>query len=563
MRKRWQIRKVNEVYLYRLMEALSIPKAMARVLLNRGITTPEAGRDFLSPSLGCLLEWCALPGVERATQVIGQAIRRNARLVIFGDYDVDGLTASAILARFLRRFSGSAEVYIPSRFVEGYGLTEQAAFRILELHPHLVIAVDCGIRDFLGAEVLKSHGVGLVIVDHHLPEGPHLPRADAIVSTFDLESKKPLSYLSGAGLAFVLVQALAKYLGVEVSPEESYLDFACLGTVSDAVPLLGENRVIAKYGLECLRRFPSSGILALLEVAGINKEDVDVHEISFILAPRINAAGRVEHPRFALELLLCEEYGEALEKARYLNLLNGRRQRDEERVFESIYGDEEMYRFLEDEIVVLVGKDWNVGVLGIVASRLSERLNRPVIVLGEKNGMAVGSGRSIEGFNLTEALGACQSLLVRYGGHEMAVGLRLKVENIPFFRERINTLFGDQVRALRLSSGLVVDAVVGLADLDREFLEFWERLKPFGEKNPNPLLATLNVALVKKSWGKGESQVWLCVSQGRERQEAVVFGGKERAGELLESSLVDLAFEVRCNASRSPYLKLHDWRIKK
>ncbi len=565
MEKRWQIRKVNEAYLRRLVQDLSLPYAAARILLNRGVTSPEEGKSFLEPSLKVLDDLLDLPGIPEAVSLVEQAIRRGFHILVFGDYDVDGLTASAILVRFLRRFTDRVEVYVPSRFSEGYGLTKEAVHRVIARgsSPLLVIAVDCGIRDVEGTRLLKEHGAGLVILDHHLPDPQCRPEADAIVSTWSSEGGM-ISLLSGAGLALLFVRALALRLGVSRDPAEEYLDFACLGTIGDAVPLLRENRVIVKYGLEMLNRNPSLPVQALCEVAGIGGRPVDTDAVGFILAPRINAPGRVDHPGVALDLLLCGHPEEALMYARRLNALNNRRQSEEERVLRDILTDPEKQAFLDDAVVVLSGKDWNIGVLGIVASRLSERLLRPVIVLGENGNIATGSGRSVEGFHLLKALEACAPLLVRYGGHEMAAGVKIQVERIPHFRKRLNELFAQDVHRLLSSRGLVVDALVSLGDIDARFLAFWEKLKPFGEKNPNPLLATLNVVLERRwTWGRKGNHLRLLLRQGREYQEAVVFEGRERVEELWGSSLLDFAFEVQNGVEDSFYLKVHDWRIKK
>lgn len=565
LKRRWQIRKVNEAHLRRLMHDLSLPPAAARILLNRGIVTPEEGKSFLSPSLRVLDELFDLPGVSAAVSCVEQALRKGTRILVFGDYDVDGLTASAILVRFLRRFSENVAVYVPSRFLEGYGLTQEAVRRIVseQRAPLLVIAVDCGIRDIAGAHFLKEHGAQLVILDHHLPDPLHRPEADALVSTWD-SGGSPASFLSGAGLALLFVRALALRLGVSRDPAEEYLDFACLGTVGDVVPLLRENRAIVKYGLQALNERPSIPVRVLCEVAGVAGRYVDTEEVGFILAPRINAAGRVDHPKIALDFLLCDHPEEAFVYAKRLSYLNSRRQEEEERVFRDILEDPENQAFLEDAIVVLSGKGWNIGVLGIVASRLSENLRRPVIVLGEHNGVAIGSGRSIEGFHLLRAIEECAPLLLRYGGHEMAVGLRIRAEDVPSFRKRLNECFSQTVRECLALRGLVVDALVGLGDLDERFLSFWEQLKPFGEKNPNPLLATLNVVLERRwVWGRGGNHLRLLLRQGREYQEAVVFEGKGKAEELYGGSLADFAFEVQNGAENSFYLKVHDWRIKK
>lgn len=565
LERRWQIRKVNEAYLRRLTEELSLPPVAARILLNRGITAPEEGRRFLHPSLKVLDALFDLPGLSEAVSCVEQALREGVQILVFGDYDADGLAASAILVRFLRRLAANVAVYIPSRFVEGYGLTQEAARRIIAEWsvPLLVITVDCGIRDVTGARLLKERGARLVILDHHFPDPSSLPEADALVSTWDFGGTM-VSFLSGAGLALLFVRALALRLGLSQDPAEEYLDFACLGTIGDVVPLLRENRAIVKYGLKMLNENPSLPMRALCEAAGIAGRSVDTEEVGFILVPRVNAAGRVAHPKIALDLLLSDHPGEALAYARCLNRLNSRRQEEEERVLMDILGDPEKRLLLEDAVVVLSGKGWNIGVLGIVASRLSENLGRPVIVLGEHNGIAIGSGRSIEGFHLLKALEECSPLLLRFGGHEMAVGLRIHAEHVPSLRKRLNERFSRTIRECLAFRGLVVDALVGLRDLDERFLSFWERLKPFGEKNPNPLLATLNVVLERRwTWGRGRNHLRLLLRQGKEYQEAVVFEGKGREEELYGGSLADFAFEVQNGAENSFYLKVHDWRVKK
>jgi len=307
------------------------------------------------------------------------------------------------------------------------------------------------------------------------------------------------------------------------------------------------------------------GIQALLEVAGCKERRIGMEEISCIIAPRLNAAGRMEDSRLALRLLLSEDWEESMKVAEYLQTLNARRQREGEKVLSEIWEGERYREYLEDPIVVVSGPNWNLGVLGIVASRLAGRLNRPVIVLSEMEGLAVGSGRSVAGFNLLRVLEEASHLLKRYGGHEMAVGLKLLPGKISEFRAFVNRHCGDGTFRASPTQNLVVDALVDLGDVDQRLLEWLRKLEPFGEQNPNPLFAVLNVSLVKRwIWGKDKQHLGFLVKQGREVQEVVVFHGKEKASDLSESSLVDLAFEVqRDNNGNYPYLKVHDWRIKK
>lgn len=566
MGRRWQIRKVDRGHLFRLAREVSLPTAMARVLMNRGIFTPSEAHEFLSPSLRWLERIKELPGLDKAVSLLDKVVRENGRILIFGDYDVDGLTGSALLFHFLKALSAQVEVYIPNRFTEGYGVTKRAAQRILQDDPpHLLVTVDCGIRDWDGIALLRSAGVSIIVTDHHLPDYAALPEVDALVCNFDLETQEPLFPLAGVGVALALAYRYAEYRGLAVNPFEEYLGLASLGTIADAVPLLGVNRVVAWYGLQQLNQRPPLGIRALWEVVGYEDQEIGAEELGCIIAPRLNAAGRMENPRPALQLLLSQDWEESVRIARYLQELNIRRQREAERILSEITENPEKNQYFGDEVVVISGSNWGVGVLGVIASRLSRSLNRPVIVLSEQEEIATGSGRSIEGVNLLQILEEARSFLVRYGGHEMAVGLSIIRGNIAAFREFVNSLYNREVRKGVTSEGLVVDALVDFKEVDYHFLRWLKKLEPFGEQHPNPLFVALNVSLLK-SWvfGRSKNHLRFLVKQGREMQEIVVYDGKEKASDLSESSLVDLAFKVQYhNSSSYPYLKAHDWRIKK
>jgi len=566
LERRWRIRKVDRGHLFRLAKEVSLPKVMARVLMNRGIFTPHEAIRFLDPPRHLLETLGELPGLEEAVVLLDRVLRRNGRVVIFGDYDVDGLTGSALLWRFLSSLSAQVDCYIPNRFTEGYGLTQEAAVRVLrEKAPDLVITVDCGIRDWDGIALLRQSGVHVILTDHHLPDFERHPEVEALVSSFDLATEKPIFPLAGAGVALALAFRYAEYRKLNRNPLEEYLGLACLGTVADAVPLLGVNRVIARYGLADLNRNLPVGIRALLETTGLSEREIGVEEISCIIAPRLNAAGRMADSGLAMRLLLSEDWEEALRISQDLQALNTRRQKEEEQILAEISENGKYGAYLEDGIVVVSGKNWNLGVLGIIASRLSRRLDRPVIVLSEEGKLGVGSGRSVEGFNLLRVLEEARHLLVRYGGHEMAVGLKILPEKISEFRAFVNCHFGEEARKASAAQGLIVDALVDLGEVDQKLLGWLEKLGPFGEQNPNPLFAVLNVSLLKSwIWGKSNQHLRCLVKQGREVHEMVVFHGKEKASDLSGSSLVDLAFEVqRDTYGNYPYLKVHDWRIKK
>jgi len=565
--RKWQIRKINKNYLYSLAKSLSMPLPIARVLVNRGLFTVKQIQEFFEPSVSTLDNLLEIPGLRKASVLLDQSLRRKERILVFGDYDADGVTGCAILTRFLRKFSDQVFPYLPNRFSEGYGLSENAIRSIIArgIKPNLVITVDCGIKDFHGVRRLKELGAKVIVTDHHVPEVGRVPEADVVVSTWDWESGDLLFPLSGAGIALALIRSYADLVNLEMDPLDDHVGLACIGTVGDVVPLLEENRVIVRYGLERINKEPCCGLQALLEVSGVLGRPIGSEEISFIIAPRINAAGRIEDPYLALSLFLSREYKDALKRANYLNSLNSKRQREEEKVIRAIFDNPENQERFEEEIVVLSGEGWNPGVLGIVASRVSEKLNKPVIILSCNGEDAIGSGRSIAGFNLVDALSACSSLLVRFGGHEMAAGLRLPVQNIVRFRESLNDLFSGEVAKIRKNRGLIVDAIVNLRDVDVEMLQWLQKMRPFGEKNPNPLFASLNVSIVKSwVWGRSNRHLRLLVRQGREAQEAVVINGVENSSELASSILADFVFEVqKDNFGHYPYLKVHDWRIKK
>jgi len=563
--RRWQIRKIERNCLKQLSAGLSLPFPIARTLMNRGVFTPQEAAQYFDPGLSFLQTLRELPHLSSAVTLLDQVVRRGGRILVFGDYDADGLTACALLTKFLRTFHSQVEPVIPNRFRDGYGLSAHVAHSLVERNPALVITVDCGIKDHSGVSFLKRKGIRVIVTDHHLPETGKIPEADVIVCTCDHISSKVCIPLSGVGVALALAQAYAEYRGLPMQPVEEYLGLACVGTVGDMVPLLGENRVIVKYGLKKLNYDPGPALGAMIEAAGLRGRNLGSEEVGFILAPRLNAAGRVDDPSVALDLLLCEDYALALEKAQQLNSLNEKRRREGERVLRDVSALSSNSVFLEDEFVVLSGSGWSIGVLGIVASRMSELLYRPVMVLGENGSVVVGSSRSIPGFHLANALNEASGFLLQFGGHKMAAGLKLKKENVDPLRLFLNERFGDDISSLRQVRGLVVDAQVDLSDINCHLLQWLDRMKPFGEQNQNPLFAALNVTLVKSwTWGKRNQHLKILSRQKKDFQEAIIFSGSEKASEITSSSLVDLAFEVyRDGYNNYPCLNVRDWRIKK
>ena len=564
--RKWQIRKVNRGCLMHLADSLCSPISIARVLMNRGIISPNQARSFLDPELSSLDNLRSLPDLRKAVLLIDSVIKGNGKILIFGDYDADGLTACAILFLFLKKLTPYVNTYIPSRFHEGYGLSEKAVENILNSSPDLVITVDAGIKDVKGVSILKNKGIRVIITDHHVPHPDEKPNADVLVSTWDWNSQKIILPLSGAGVALALAHEYAIYRGMAFSPIEEFIALACVGTVGDVVPLQDENRVIVKYGLKKMNQNPGCGLQALLEVVGFNNKDIESEQIGYIIAPRLNAAGRVEDPRVAFELLISDNYHNALQHAKLLNELNQKRQKEENKVFSNLFEDKKNQESMKDDIVVVSGKNWSTGVLGIIASRLSERLLRPVVVLSENETFAIGSARSILGFNITDALDKVSSLLIRHGGHEMAAGLKIPLHNLEIFRQRLNELFGERIRFLLEKNGIIVDAQVTMADVDSQLMLWLKKLEPFGEKNPNPLFISSDV-IVNERWFSGKNRQYLelvLMQNNKMRQHRIdAMIRSENVSDLASSSLIDLIFEVRKRYWDQPYLKIMDWRIKK
>ncbi|NLJ38832.1 MAG: single-stranded-DNA-specific exonuclease RecJ [Candidatus Atribacteria bacterium] len=549
-----------------LANSLCSPISIARVLMNRGIISPNQARSFLDPDLSSLDNLRSLPDLRKAVLLIDSVIKGNGKILIFGDYDADGLTACAILFLFLKKLTPYVNTYIPSRFHEGYGLSEKAVENILNSSPDLVITVDAGIKDVKGVSILKNKGIRVIITDHHVPHPDEKPNADVLVSTWDWNSQKIILPLSGAGVALALAHEYAIYRGMAFSPIEEFIALACVGTVGDVVPLQDENRVIVKYGLKKMNQNPGCGLQALLEVVGFNNKDIESEQIGYIITPRLNAAGRVEDPRVAFELLISDNYHNALQHAKLLNELNQKRQKEENKVFSNLFEDKKNQESMKDDIVVVSGKNWSTGVLGIIASRLSERLLRPVVVLSENETFAIGSARSILGFNITDALDKVSSLLIRHGGHEMAAGLKIPLHNLEIFRQRLNELFGERIRFLQEKNGIIVDAQVTMADVDSQLMLWLKKLEPFGEKNPNPLFISSDV-IVNERWFSGKNRQYLelvLMQNNKMRQHRIdAMIRSENVSDLASSSLIDLIFEVRKRYWDQPYLKIMDWRIKK
>ncbi len=505
--------------------APGLPRLAAELLLRRGHDSPDALAAFLEPSASRLTRPDDLPDIEPATERIIRAMRDRERVLVCGDYDADGVTATAVMVLTLRRLGIEAGWYLPDRVREGYGFSIGGVERARNLGAELIVTVDCGTSDHASAAAARAAGIDLVITDHHelrTPDAP-LPDALAVVNPHRPDASTAFPHLAGVGVAFKLAWNVLSRLGRPREELTELLDLVTIGTIADVVPLVGENRVIARLGLPAIQHSARPGIQALLAVAGIADRPLSSRDVAFAFAPRINAAGRVGDAGRALELLIADDAEAARAIAEELNRLNRGRQVSEERVLAEALNLIEREGLVAGRTLVLAGPGWPEGVIGIVASRLADRFWRPTVVISLRDGRGRGSGRSIPGFDLHAALEACSGALEGFGGHRAAAGLALSADRLAEFRR----LFELQAASLpdeSLKPALSVDAVARLEEIDDELVGALERFEPFGEGNPRPMLATFGLEVVGNPRRVGRNHLRLNLRDGAVVREAIAWG---------------------------------------
>jgi single-stranded-DNA-specific exonuclease len=569
MRYRWSIASVDEGRAWTLARELGCSIELSRCLLNRGLDDREEALGFLEPRLRRLEDPDLLPDMAMAVHRLAQARMGGERVVLFGDYDVDGVTATAMLWEVMKAMGWSVTCYLPSRFEEGYGLSSTAASRCVDQHrPRVLLAIDCGSTSVASISWLKEAGIDVVVLDHHQLSGV-LPPAVALVNPRrSLEETAPGMGLCSAGLAFKLAHALVKegrragWAEAQACDVRSILDLAALGTVADLVPLRGENRILVAAGLEKLATTARPGLQALKAVAGM-RHPPGVFEVAFQLAPRLNAAGRLDTATDALELLLTREPREAETLARKLDERNRERQRLERRMAdEAMATVRARFDLAEDYVIVEGNQDWHVGVVGIVASRVMREFHRPTIILGGDGLEWRGSGRSIEGFDLESALGECEGDLVRHGGHAMAAGLTVRPGQVESLRRRLNAVARGRLRPEDFEPPLRLDFELGLSELNLELVEELRRLDPVGQGNPavQLVLRGLHLVGVPRRMGGEAQHARFRVANGAAVAEAVWWNCTSRP---MPVGCFDLAVTPQVNSylgRTAVQLRVLDWR---
>jgi single-stranded-DNA-specific exonuclease len=523
MQKDWKLRPADPSVVGRLRTGIGCHPAIARILANRGITTIGEAHRFLTPSLQDLRHPSSLKGIDLAAERIGRAVGSREKILIFGDYDVDGLTATAMMSDFLRRIGADVRSVIPHRIVEGYSLHSAQIERFARTRGiGLIITVDCGSASTDAVLSARRAGIDVIITDHHRLDNP-LPPALAVVNPHRLDCDAGLGHLSGVGVAFYLLIGLRKMLrdsgfwnGRKEPVLTHYCDLVALGIIADMVPLVAENRILTRIGLDAMKRPRREGVKALMEVSGLTDGSIGAGDVSFRLAPRLNAAGRMAHAAAALRLLTTRKPVVAARIAALLDRLNGKRQEIEKSVLAHVEGKLTAdRRLLDGKAVVLGDPDWHEGVLGIVASRCVKRYSRPVVLISTKHGMGKGSARSVPGFDLYRGLTFCADALEGFGGHAMAAGIRIRPENIDRFSTLFrNTVIRETGRA-PFPDTLRIDMDLDFADVSDRLLDELESLKPFGVGNPEPIFRTEKIHIVdSRIVGKGHRQMRLRQGSG-------------------------------------------------
>src|SRR4030066_28655 len=566
-KKRWRVREPELALQKTLAASLNISTITSQLLINRGISDIQQAERFLSSTLSDIRSPFGMKGMKEGVERVQKALHNKEKIAIYGDYDVDGITSTAILLMFLKSAGAYVSYYIPERIAEGYGLNADAISKLAERGVTLLITVDCGISDHAELKLAKELGMDVIVTDHHeVPD--ELPTANAIINPKQPGCPFPFKNLAGVGVAFNFIIALRATLRgegfwkeKEVPNLKEYLDLVALGTIADVVPLVDENRIFVKYGLMELTASTKPGIIALKGISGLNDVPINAGVVGYRLAPRINAAGRVGKGVDGVRLLTSESYDEAASIAKLLDDGNKERQGLEEVILREATGMVESGLISDRKSIVLASENWHPGVIGIVASRIAEKYYRPTVMIALKNGIGKGSARSIHSFMLYEGLKECSHLLNEFGGHDYAAGLSINEENIEKFRDAFEREASNKLSDEDMVPGMDIDATMDLNDVTEGLVKELNNRAPFGEANPEPLLCSTGLGIADCKV-VGNNHLKMRVKQGRTVRDAIGFG----MGTLNLSPGINLdtAFIPQINlwnGGKSIQLKLKDVRI--
>ncbi len=557
----------DEKSILALSDSLNISHALASILIQRNITNFFEAKNFFRPSLTTIHDPFLMNGMQEASIRVINALTNNEKIYVYGDYDVDGTCSAALMYLFLKELGANVETYIPNRLTEGYGMSIQSIDYIKEQKTDLIISVDCGITAVEEIDHANSLGIDVIVCDHHQPK-EELPRAYAILDPIKPGCNYPFKHLSGAGVAFKLASAVGDRIGKK-DMALKYLDLVALAGAADIVPLVDENRVLVKEGLDLINANPRPGIAALIKSARMEPGNLTAGQIVFTIAPRVNAVGRLGDANRAVELFTTGDPKKAVELAQVLEDENTKRRTIDEATFSHAIDIVETSVNLESDLgIVLHDNDWHPGVIGIVASRLVEKFHKPSVMLTTIDGVAKGSARSIPGFNIYEALQGCEDLLLQFGGHEAAAGLAVEIEKIDEFRKRFNSILRTNMRESDILPEIQIDAKLAFSEISPKFLRILDQFAPFGPGNLRPVFVSENVSLIYPPRIVGSNHLVTCFKQnGNDKVfDAIGFNLGGFASRIdKEKNLVDIVYTIESTTKDGksyPQIRLKDLQVK-
>lgn len=548
MKKRWNIQKHDLGQVRGLADELNVAPLVAALLISRGFKTGEAAHEFLNPSFEQILEPNLLRGMRESVERIFKAIEREEKILVWGDYDVDGTTGTVVLRKALEILGAKTGFHVPHRFTEGYGLNVPALEKAKNAGFSLIITVDCGSTAFEPIKWASENGIDVIVTDHHLTKEHGLPKAFSIVNPNQDDCAYPDKNLAGVGVAFKLAHALLREKGKQ-NLVKSFLKVVAIGTIADIMNLTGENRAIVALGLRDLPKAKNPGLRALMEVANCNSE-MTAYDIGFRLAPRINAAGRMDAARAVVELLEADTFEKARFLAEHLDSRNRERQTIQKQITELAMLEIPQSAFRDPHFVVVAGEGWHRGVIGLAASKIAEKMHRPAIVISLENGVGHGSARSIKPYHLINGLDSCAELFEQYGGHAQAAGMTIKAENVARLRERLNAHCASCLGEEDLTPEIRIDAQVSTASLNLDLVRQLQLLEPFGAGNSKPVFATKDLYLTAEPLVMKEKHLKLRLADKERRQfEAVWWNGVENVQNqnLRPQTKIELAYTPEIN----------------
>lgn len=543
-----------------LSAELDMSPVLCNLLVERGITTVAEARSFFRPKLGVLHNPFKMNDMDIAVQRLNKALGKKERILVYGDYDVDGTTAVALVYKFLQQFSSNIDYYIPDRNEDGYGISKKGVDYAYSTGVKLIIVLDCGIKAIDEIAYAKSLGIDFIVCDHHVPD-EQLPCAVAILNPKRSDSTYPYPHLSGCGVGFKFMQAFAMDNGIPAEQLYSLLDLVAVSIASDLVPIMGENRILAYHGIKQLNHSPSTGLKAIINVCGLSDREISINDIIFKIGPRINASGRVQKGKMAVDLLIENNLDTALGMSYLINEYNEtRKELDKSMTEEANNIVEGLESFDERRAIVIFNPDWHRGVIGIVASRLTEVYHRPAVVITCTGDVATGSARSVTGFDVYKAMESCRDLLDNFGGHTYAAGFSLQVKNVDAFAKRFEDFVSDNILPEQMSPTIDIDAEIGFHQITRKFFSDVKKFAPYGPDNPKPVFCTRNVCDYGTSKVVGRRQEHIKLELIDDKSNIVfngiAFGQSRQAKYIKSKQSFDICYTLEDNAYKHGEVQL-------